>query len=324
MLRLLCFGPVLLALGCASLNHPPAKSTSPVTGSYLPALASPETSAPNTSAASPETGPELVARSLRVATYNVHMESAAAIVHALRGNPQLARADVLLFQEIESHNGEGRSRAEAIAQELAMDFAYAPGYELGEGGSHGVAMLSRFPLRDVEVIELPYYGVVVNSARRVAVAATFDIADQPVRIYSVHLDNRINPAKRRKQLAPVLRAADHFQGPVIIAGDLNTSPFCWVGSLLPIPCGLQDNAVDQSARKHGFALPMAGQGATAKWLAMRLDAIYVRGLQPGARAVERSVRLSDHLPVWVDLSLEPSTVSRRTAAAPKSVKPPGD
>lgn len=280
-------------VACARLNHPAPKNAHAVYGA-LPASASlpPD--------AEPRSRP---ARDLRVVTYNVHMQPAADIAAAIRNNIELARADVVLFQEIEDHRREGTSRAAAIADELAMSFAYAPGYALRSGGSHGVAILSRYQLYDIEVIELPYFGVVVNSARRVALAATIELDGKELRIYSVHLDNRINPAQRKRQLAPVLAAADDFVGPAIIAGDLNTSPFCWLGSLLPIPCGMQDNAVETSARKHGFQVPLADSGATAKWLAMRLDAIYVRGLAPRARAVERRVRLSDHLPVWLDLRI---------------------
>ena len=272
-----------LAANCGRLNHPAPADPRAVSGSFL--------------------SHENAGEGLRVATYNVHMEAAGTIVKAVEGNPNLKTADLLLFQEIEAHKSEGKTRAEQIAETLGMDFAYAPGYGLPDGGSHGVAILSRFRLRDVTIIELPYYHVVVNSARRVALAATISVNGQDLRIYSVHLDNRLNPAKRMRQLAPVFEAAADFPGPVIIAGDLNTSPFCWGVSLVPVPCGLQDNAVEKGARKNGFQTPVTGIGATAKWFSMRLDAIYTRGLNPKNGAVEHSVRLSDHLPLWLNVEL---------------------
>lgn len=248
---------------------------------------------------------------LRIATYNVHMESAFAIVQAIQTNEELARADVLLFQEIESHLHESASRAEQVANALDMSMTYAPGYGLRSGGSHGVAILSRYPLEDVELIELPYHHVVVNSARRVALAATIRLDGQDVRIISVHLDNRINPSDRRRQLAPVLEAAEKFSGPLVIAGDLNTSPFCWLGNLVPVPCGLQDDAVESAARSIGMDTPMTTVGSTSKWLGMRLDAIYTRGLVAMERGVERSVKLSDHKPLWVDVQLPSRVASAR-------------
>ncbi len=240
---------------------------------------------------------------LRVVTYNVHMEPAEAIAKVIRSNERLAAADVVFLQEIESHGREAESRAEQVGALLGMEAVYAPGYGLPGGGSHGVAILSRYALRDIEVLELPRYHVVVNSARRVALAATMSLAGQPVRLISVHLDNRINPGKRRRQMAPVLREAENFSGAMVVAGDLNTSPFCWAGALIPIPCGRQDNAVEKAAKAVGLETPIANLGSTSKWLGMRLDAIYTRGLATTEAAVERGERLSDHYPVWAELSI---------------------
>src|SRR4029079_2106264 len=105
-----------------------------------------------------------------------------------------------------------------------MSYAYAPGYGLRAGGSHGVAILSRWPLRDLELVRLPRERVVFNSPRGVARGATALVPGRPLRVYSVHLDNRINPAARRRQLAPVLAAASGSELPAVIAGDLKTSP----------------------------------------------------------------------------------------------------
>ena len=234
---------------------------------------------------------------LLVVTYNVHMETAARIAGGLSG-PWLRRADVILLQEIESHDREGLSRAGQLAARLGMSYAYAPGYGLRAGGSHGVAILSRWPLGDLELIELPREQVVVNSARRVALGATVAYPGRAVRVYSVHLDNRINPSDRRRQLAPVLAAAARGELPVIVAGDMNTSPFCWIGHLVPVPCGRQDDRLEALVRARGFDLPARGSGPTSPWLSMRLDALYARGIAARRVGVDRRVRVSDHLPLW--------------------------
>jgi len=282
--------PLLISLGallcfsqCGRLNHPAPADTHAIFHS-APAKKN-------------------FVKRLRVASYNVHMESAKAITTAIKNNSELRSSDIFLFQEIEYHTGEGKPRAALIAKSLGYNFAYAPGYALQSGGSHGVAIVSRYPLDDIDVIELPYLSTVVNSARRVAIAVTVDLSGQPVRIYSVHLDNRINPQKRIKQMTPVMRAATKFSGPIIITGDLNTSPFCWAVHLIPIPCGKQDNAMEDLAASASLDSPIAGIGATSKWLGMKLDAIYTRGFVVRGRAVEKSVHLSDHYPVWVDLQL---------------------
>jgi endonuclease/exonuclease/phosphatase family metal-dependent hydrolase len=240
---------------------------------------------------------------LRLVTYNVHMIDGAMIAAALRAKPALAAADLVMLQEVESHPEETESRACIAARQLDLHCAYAPGYGLSNGGSHGIAILSRFPLTDLEITELPYNDTVVNSARRIALGATIDPGAGPVRIYAVHLDNRISPVERVRQLAPVLDAADERDLPTVIAGDMNTSPFLWLGSLIPVPAGTQDDRLESFVRMRGFATPVIDSGATSTWLGMRLDAVYTRRVEVGAHHVESDVRASDHLPLWADLEL---------------------
>jgi endonuclease/exonuclease/phosphatase family metal-dependent hydrolase len=279
--RAFAVAAALLLAGCAALNHPDPQR---------PAIEHQERRPPREER-----------QQLHVVTYNVHMESARHISKTIMARPALRDADLIFLQEIESHAGEEGSRSKQVASALGMSYAYAPGYGLPGGGSHGVAILSRFPLSDFELIELPRHHVVVNSARRVALGATLRLSGGALRIYSVHLDNRINPAARARQLAPVFEASLAYAGvPTIIAGDMNTSPFCWSFGLVPLPCGMQDDRLDAMARQQGFDTPTAHLPATSKWLSMRLDAIYTRGLTVDEVGVDGGARLSDHLPVWID------------------------
>lgn len=264
--------------GCAAINRPP------------PVDAALEVGAAAAAAAGDDGAPA-------IATYNVHMASAAAIARTVAGDPTLAGADVLMLQEIEDRGGGARQ----VAERLGMHYAFAPGYGTPGGGSHGVAILARRRLDDVEVIELPRENVVFNSARRVALGATVELGGRATRVYNVHLDNRINPDDRRAQLAPVLADADLHAGvPTAIAGDFNTSPFCWIGRVVPVPCGMQTRAVDRLMRQHGFATPTTASGATSRYLGMRLDSVFVRDLAVSAVEVA-DVWLSDHFPLVVAL-----------------------
>lgn len=238
---------------------------------------------------------------LRVVNYNIHMITARKLADALRADPDIAGADVIALEEVESHPKEGESRACLAAKELDLNCAFAPGYGLRDGGTHGVALLSRFPLADLQVIELPYHDLHYNSARRVALGATIEVGGAPVRVYAVHLDNRINPAARKQQLAPVLDAADHADLPTLIAGDMNTSPFVWITGVIPVPAGVQDDRLEKFVRARGFATPVTDVGATSQWLGMRLDALYTKGVEVRAHGVAQSVRVSDHLPLWADV-----------------------
>jgi endonuclease/exonuclease/phosphatase family metal-dependent hydrolase len=258
---------------------------------------------------------------LRVMTFNVHGQSAREIAAAVRGDQALARADLIFLQEVEERPAAPVSAP--VARQLGMAWAYAPGYGLRGGGSHGVSILSRYPLRDLQVIPLPRHQVIVNSGRRVALGATVELPDGPLRVYSVHLDNRINPGDRVKQLAPVIEAAAAQPiERVIVAGDLNTSPFRWLAGIIPLPVGGQLGRVEGWVRAQGYATPASRSGQTSQWLSMRLDAVYVRGLRGVGVGVEQDVRISDHFPLWVDIAPPRSVPVRTTRAAGIALKSP--
>jgi endonuclease/exonuclease/phosphatase family metal-dependent hydrolase len=238
---------------------------------------------------------------LRVATYNIHHIDGARLAKALHTDPDLESAEVVFLQEVVQPRDRDSSAC-VVAREEGWNCAFAPGHGL-HGGSLGVAILSRRPLSDLAIIELPFYDVRFNAGRRVALAATIDVDGTPVRLFSVHLDNRLNPGDRAHQLAPVMDAAASWDGPALIAGDMNTTPFSWVGHVVPVPAGTQDNKLERFVRSRGFDTPVSKSGPTHEWMSMRLDAIYTRGLHVKGFHVEQGVRDSDHLPLWADITL---------------------
>src|SRR5215831_13963831 len=123
-------------------------------------------------------------RGLSVVTLNMAKEpSAAKIARELRTVPALRDADVFLLQEVEP-----RSTADELASALRM---YAVGSkDAVEVPNLGLAILSRYPLRDVRVRPLPRYDLVFHSRSRFALLATADTPWGPVRIVNTHLDTR--------------------------------------------------------------------------------------------------------------------------------------
>ncbi|HEY0253503.1 MAG TPA: endonuclease/exonuclease/phosphatase family protein [Kofleriaceae bacterium] len=233
---------------------------------------------------------------MRVVEFNVEMKPGAEVLAALRSDPQLASADLVILEEVHrSHLG--CSAACFVGKELGLYQIYAPGHANGDGDD-GVAILSRAPITSSTVITLPGYNVHLNGGRRVTLEATIDRDGHPITVYAVHLENRITVAERRVQMLPVLERAAKQPNPVIVAGDLNTSPFTWLFHLVPIPTGTQDDRMEELARAYGFATPVAESGATSRYLAMKLDAIYTRGLRTEKFATADAAGLSDHLAMW--------------------------
>lgn len=246
---------------------------------------------------------------LRVVTFNVHGgRDLPRLLDTLRTHPALRDADVLLFQEIERYQSEGPSRTRRLADALQLNYVYAPARHTDTGGTHGLAILSRFPLSDVEVIPLKQFDLNYNTRRRIALAATLDVAGRPLRVYNLHLDTRLNTGDRLAQLLPVVVAARaHTASAVVIGGDFNTNPLRWLFHLLPVFRSDQAGAVDDFMQESGFKTPLAEAGSTRRGLLrFRLDSLYSRGLTVADSGVERSVEASDHWPAWMDIHWPPA------------------
>ena len=123
-------------------------------------------------------------------------------------------------------------------------------------GMHVNAILSRYPIRSASVIELPvchdWYndeqkgisdlekakrvaadkvfleriGREVRRGNRNALMVSLDVPGAPndtFTIVNVHLENKGKATCRRQQMDTVLRAIANVPGPVVVAGDLNTT-----------------------------------------------------------------------------------------------------
>jgi endonuclease/exonuclease/phosphatase family metal-dependent hydrolase len=123
-------------------------------------------------------------------------------------------------------------------------------------GLHGTAILSRYRIAGVRRIALPDCydwfttearepGVIERGRRwsaklafrvevpreirrggRVALAVSLDVPDAPggvVTVIGTHLETRTTPLCRQKQMRVLLDAIEDTSGPVVLAGDLNTS-----------------------------------------------------------------------------------------------------
>jgi len=254
---------------------------------------------------------EIAPTKIRVVTFNVHYaHDIPELAKSIQANPALRTADIFLIQEIESYEEEGESRTRKLARRLHLNSLYAPARPTDKGGTHGLAILSRFPLveEQITVCTLKRYNLVYNTRRRIWLAATVDVAGRPLRVYNVHLDTRINRKQRIEQLRPMVEAAlRHEVKEVVAGGDVNTLPLFFFFHLFPIFFSPQAKALDRFMQEKGFDTPLAKSGSTtSRRFKLRLDALYSRGVTPQAVAVERSVDVSDHFPVWMEIAWPPA------------------
>lgn len=227
------------------------------------------------------------------------------------GDGDLASADVIALQEVRRKDGETLCDAGVLARALSMSFVFVPTYHW-DGAVVGIALLSRFPLRDVELMQLREQSEVdvLPAAARAALRARVETRQGAIQIVNVHLDVGLNIPERILQLRPAVLDA---QAPVAVLGDFNTNDYVWAGEIIPIlPLDAvadtsQAGALDSYMRRIGYDTPTSELGET--WHGFpedqRLDSVFTRGLVAGDRGVERELDVSDHWPVWVDVTISP-------------------
>lgn len=284
----MCVQALLLAVACTSAG--PASSEAGSTG------AGPETAA--------EPGPEderllvlpplgpcnpqaAVPTRVRVATWNI---SAARVSSLAEVQEVLAAldADVVVLQELDVgvRRTGGVDQPRVLAQALGHAHAFAASVEF-DGGDFGLAVLSRLPFAAVQRIGLDSQG---GYEPRIALDVSVCAGARALRIIDVHAD--FFPEANTLNLIGLAAAVGSTLGTsTIIAGDLN--------------------ATEQSP---GVQALLEGTGTIDVLQAwdpgptrgdVRID--YVLASPALASEVQQAARVqtdaSDHLPLWVDLTL---------------------
>lgn len=222
------------------------------------------------------------------------------VVQAIRNAPRLRDADVYLFQEVSQESGKP-SVADEAAQKLGRSVSFAaaaPG-----ASDQGLAIVSRYPMTNIEVKNLKSCNLRFRSRNRFSVAATVRTPWGGLRVWNVHLDTRINSQERLEQLQPVIADAARHTGPRLIGGDFNTNDFYWVANVLPVPFGpAHTTAIRSEMKQHGFETPFPNGLDTFPTFRRHLDWIYMSELKPLAASVEPAP-FSDHNAIWVRVKL---------------------
>jgi len=236
----------------------------------------------------PAGGAAASATALRVATWNIHgavgidgRYAPARIVGVLRE----IDADVVALQEVASEEAHT-----SFLADLERDTGYhvvAGLLRQHHGSDFGNAILSRFPVRSVEHLDL----AVDHYEPRGALDCCIDLGLRPLlRVVATHLGLR--PGERREQVRRILaRVECDSPRPTLLMGDLNEwylwgRPLRWLHS-------------------HFREMPAAPRTFPARRPVFALDRIWVspagslRHVARHATPLARSA--SDHLPVVAEI-----------------------
>ena len=241
---------------------------------------------------------------IKIVNYNMRWRGGKdlrALVEALRSDAVIGGAFLIGLQEADRHRARSGNvnTAKFIADELGMHYAWAapPRAKDDEGTEDetGVALLSLYPLTDVERIVLPHAGP--GGRRRVALGATVRL-DQTrhLRVYTVHAETRLAIARKTEQWRAVLDSLHAKHPPdtrAVVLGDFNT---------------IKDKDVRAARRLFAdarFDTPFPDDASTWKTLfvKLKLDWLWLRGLEPIEHGIARHIKFSDHWPLWVKVKL---------------------
>lgn len=169
------------------------------------------------------------------------------IVAALENHPQLKEKDLLLLTELDygMARSENRFVARELARKLKLNYAFAPVYIALQKGSgveakaagentkslHGLAMFSKYSLKNVHAIPLPngkdkMFGKEKRLGFLRALIADIEHPAGVFRAVTVHLDAHSSRKHRHLQMKIIL---DHLETlpelPTLIGGDWNTTTY---------------------------------------------------------------------------------------------------
>ena len=169
------------------------------------------------------------------------------IVEALKNHPQLKDRDVLLLTELDYGMARSGNRfvARELARELKLNYAFAPVYIALQKGSgveaqvagentkslHGLAMFSKYPLKNVHAVPLPngkdkMWGKEKRLGYLRALVADIRHPAGDFRAVTVHLDAHSSRRHRQKQMRIVLEHLETLPFlPTVIGGDWNTTTY---------------------------------------------------------------------------------------------------
>jgi endonuclease/exonuclease/phosphatase family metal-dependent hydrolase len=244
----------------------------------------------------------LAAGPLSVVSLNLaKVNDAAAIEREILERPRLKDADIYLFQEVAQRRDGQPSVADELAAKLKLHVIYSP----AKPGvlDQGLAIMSRYPFQDRDVRRLKAYNLKFNSRTRLALAATVQTPDGPVRITNAHLDTRLNAEDRIQQLSPVVEDNARYRMPRIVGGDWNSNDFYWLANLIPVPwMRSQVKEIEAYMMRYGYQTPVPNRWPTFDHLGMKLDWIYGFGVKPAAADLF-PMRFSDHHALWAQFAI---------------------
>ncbi len=247
--------------------------------------------------------------SISVLSFNIHKgfgyRRRHFTLYDIRDQIQKLGSTIVFLQEVVGENGRHRKNLEnwpdASQFEFLADVIW-PHYAYGKNaiytqGHHGNAILSRYPFRSWENIDVSTN----RFERRGILHGVVEVpgSDRELHLICLHFD--LFASGRRKQVDRLIsRVRSHVpsQAPLIVAGDFNDWPQR-ISRQLELELEVVE-VFEELTGRHAASFP--------SWFPLIcLDRIYVRGLRIDTVEVLKDspwTKLSDHIPIMATLKIE--------------------
>lgn len=236
---------------------------------------------------------------VRVMSYNIHhsnppLKPEVIDLEAISNVIKSADPDLVALQEVDVNTKRSGdfNQAEEIAERLDMHFFFGKAIDY-QGGGYGVAILSKYPLKETTVHRLPSKEG-TNAEPRVVATARIELYNGvTIRFGSTHLDAQRDPSNRGLQVKEIIVIAGKEKLPFILAGDFNAVP--------------ESDAMKIITKKFELSCRQCPLTSSAQNPVRTIDYIVFRDPSGKLKAKNHEVinekQASDHLPVVAEFEV---------------------
>lgn len=231
------------------------------------------------------------ADTLTIVAYNIHHGNPPAKpdvidLDAIANVIAAQKPDLVALQEVDVHTKRSGNIDQAgyLGYKLNMYSYFAKAID-HDGGSYGVAILSKYPIGNVSTLK---FAKIDESKAEERVLATVSVGlpnGRIIRFASTHLDHRKEDL-RLSQVVEIIKQAEKETLPFIIAGDFNAMPTSATIQLL-------DKTFTRTCYDCGFTIPVVNPKNTIDFIAFKQN----KKITVLHHEVIQEHQASDHLPI---------------------------
>jgi len=166
-----------------------------------------------------------------VVSYNIHHGNPPAFeeenkifLDSIVKSLSTLNPDIVFLQEVDSFTIRSLQTHQAaeVAGDLGMYFHFFSAIPY-EGGSYGIAILSKFPILETQQWNLPS-PLLEGAEPRVLSRVAVQIDNDTIHFYNTHLDALDSHSNRAAQVLTISEILKGNTHPYILGGDFNASP----------------------------------------------------------------------------------------------------